>query len=159
MVAQPDLPFWVRRDVGPVVVEQVRLNLALTGPRKIGILAVPGIRIVTIRMGRASEVSSLSGVERKKGIQHLRMGLWIRPIFCDLGPFGSEACLIDIAVLSDERMQLIGVRQNDAEADRRAVVVKIQGIVRELQLLQQITYCLGKIIESVSVSGRRWCIA
>ena len=82
------------------------------------------------------------------------MSLWIRPVFCDLGPFGSKARLVDVAVLNDQRMQLIGVREYDTEADRRAVVVKVQGIVRDLQLLQKITHRLGKMIERVSVVGR-----
>ena len=37
VVTKPGLPFRVGRDVGPVVVEQVRLNLALTGLRQISI--------------------------------------------------------------------------------------------------------------------------
>ena len=76
-------------------------------------------------MGCAGEVALLGCLERKKSVEHFRVSFRIGPVFRDLSPFGSEACLIDIAVLNDERMKLIGMRQNDAEADWRAVVVKI----------------------------------
>ena len=79
-------------------------------------------------MGRAGDVPLLGCLEGKKSVKHLRMVFRIRPVFRDLGPFGSKARFVDVAVLNDERMQLIGVRENDTEADRRAVVVKIQGV-------------------------------
>ena len=110
-------------------------------------------------MGRAGDVPLLGGLERKKSVEHLRMSVRIRPVFRDLGPFGSKARFVDVAVLNDERMQLIGVRQNDTEADRRAVVVKVHGVMRDLQLLQKITHRLGKMIERVSVGGRRGRVA
>ena len=56
-------------------------------------------------------------------------------------------------------MQLIRVRQNDAKADRSAVIVKVHGVMRDLQLLKKITHRLGKMIERVSVGGRRWRVA
>ena len=105
-------------------------------------------------MGRAGDVPLLGSLERKKSVKHLRMSLWIRPVFRDLGPFGTKARFVDVPVLNDERMQLIGVRENDTEADRRAVVVKIHGVLFDLQLLQKITHRLGKMIERVSVVGR-----
>ena len=137
MVAEPRLPLRVGRDVAPVVIEQVHLNLSLTGPRQTGILVDPAIRIVAVRMGCACDVALLGGFKRKKSVEYLRMSFRISPEFCDLRPFGSETCFIDIAVLNDQRMQLIGVCQNDAEADRRSVVVKVQGVTRDLQLLQK----------------------
>ena len=135
------------------------MDLALTEPRQISILADPGIRIVAIRMRGAGDVPLLGGLEGKKSVKHLRMSLWISPVFRDLGPFGSKARFVDVAVLNDQRMQLIGVRQNDAEADRCAVIVKVHGIMRDLQLLQKITHRLGKMIERVSVGGRRRRVA
>ena len=77
----------------------------------------------------------------------------IRPELRDLRPLGTKACFVDVGVLNDEGMQSIRVRQNHTEADRRAVVVKVQGVVRDLQLLQKITHRLGKMIERVGVGG------
>ena len=68
VVAEPGLPFWVGRDVGWIVVEQVPLDLALPRPRQINILADPGIRIVAIRMGRAAMCRSLVPSNERKAL-------------------------------------------------------------------------------------------
>src|SRR5579862_1306183 len=51
------------------------------------------------------------------------------------------------------------MRQNDAKADWCAVIVKVHGVLRDLELLQKITHRLGKMIERVSVGGRRGRVA
>jgi hypothetical protein len=135
------------------------LGLALTRPRQSSILANSGIRIVAIWLRCAREVPLFGSFERKKSVQHLGMSFWIFPIFRDLGLLGTKARFVDVAVLDDERVQSIWVRQNDTEPDRRAVIVEVHGVMCELQLLQEIIYRLGKMIERVSVVGRGGCVA
>jgi len=87
------------------------------------------------------------------------MGLRVCPVFRDLPPIGAKARFVDVAILNDERTQSIGVRQNDAESDRRAVVVKVQRIVRDLQLLEKVIDRLGKMIERIGIFRRQRRVA
>src|SRR5271156_1815720 len=86
VVAEPGLPSGIGRDVDPIIVEQVSLDFALTGPRQISRLPDPGSRIVAIWMGRSSDVPLFGGLERKKSVEHFRMNVRIRPVFRDFGP-------------------------------------------------------------------------
>jgi hypothetical protein len=50
VLAQPRLPRRIGRDIRPVVVQQIGLDLALAGSRQVGIFVSPGVRIITFRM-------------------------------------------------------------------------------------------------------------
>src|ERR1700722_5574749 len=50
---QPRLPRRIGRDIGPVVVKQTGLNLALAGVRQMRVLVRPGVRVITFGMRSA----------------------------------------------------------------------------------------------------------
>ena len=85
--AKPSLPGGVGCDVRAVVVEQGRLDLALTGLREMGKFVGPAFRVISFRMRGAGQVSLLRRLIGKKGVDDLRVRLRISPKFGDLRPF------------------------------------------------------------------------
>ncbi len=57
VLAQPRLPRRIGRDVCPVVVQQIGLDLALAGSRQVGVLVRPGVRVITFGMRGAEGVT------------------------------------------------------------------------------------------------------
>src|SRR5271156_5355892 len=47
------------------------------------------------------------------------------------------------------------MRQDDAKADRPAIVMKVEGVFVDLELLEKIVDRLGQIVEGIHI--RRWC--
>jgi hypothetical protein len=68
-------------------------------------------------------------LEGHEGIDDLRMRFWISPVFGNPGPFRAEASLVDVAVLDDQGVKPLRMRQNDAEPYRRTVIMEIEGRV------------------------------
>ena len=63
----------------------------------------------------------------------------IDPILRNTGPLGAETFLIGIGILNDKRLQPLGMRRDDAKADRPAIVMKVEAIFVDLELLKKIT--------------------
>src|ERR1700733_306374 len=82
------------------------------------------------------------------------MCFWIGPILRDTCPLGAQALLIDIGILDDESLHPLRMRQNDAEADRPAVVMKVEGALGDLELLKEAVDRLGQVVKGVRI--RRW---
>ena len=90
-------------------------------------------------------------LEGQECIDDLGMGLRVRPKFGDLGPLGTQAILVDVAILDDKSVKRFRVSQDHAETNWRAVVVEIERVVVDIQRGQKIANRLGKMIERVSV--------
>lgn len=76
-------------------------------------------------MGAARRVTLLRRLERQEGVNHLRMAFRVGPILRDLGPLRAEPFLIGIAVLGNERVQPLRMRQHHPETHGGAVVVNV----------------------------------
>ena len=50
VLPQPRLPCRIGRDIGPVVFQQIGLDLALTWSRQVGVLVRPGVGVITFEM-------------------------------------------------------------------------------------------------------------
>ena len=61
----------------------------------------------------------------------------IGPVLRNAGPLGAQAFLIDIGILDDKRLQPLRMRRDDAKADRPAVVMKVEGVLVDLELLEK----------------------
>src|SRR5208282_3623192 len=86
----------------------------------------------------------------------LRMGFWVGPILRDAGPFGAQAFLIGIGILNDESLHPLRMRQDDAEADRPAVVMKIEDAFADLELLEKIADRFRQVIKGVCIRRGWW---
>ena len=157
--AQPRLPCRIGRDIGPVVVQQIGLDLALAGFRQVGIFVGPGVRIITFGMRGAERMTLFGRGERYEPIEHLRMRFGIGPILRNAGPLGAKAFLIDVGILDDKRLQPLPMRRHDAKADRAAIVMKEERVGVDLELLEESADRLGKIVEGVHVGRRRRSVA
>jgi hypothetical protein len=91
---------------------------------------------------------------RYKCIKHFRMRFWVGPILRDTSPLRSQAFLIGIGILDDESLHPLWMRQNNAESDRPAVVMKIEDAFADLELLEEIVDRLRQMIKGVRI--RRW---
>ena len=135
-----------------------RLDLALAGSQKVGVLVSPGVRIITFGMRGAERVTLLGRCERHERIEHLRMRFRIGPILRNAGPLGAQALLIRVGILDDERLQPFPMRRDDAKADRPAIIMKVEGVLVDLELLEKSVDRLGpscqKCMHTTTVAGR-----
>ena len=63
--------------------------------------------------------------ERHERVEHFGMRFRI----------GAQAFLIRIGILDDERLQPLRMRQDDAKADRPAIVMKVEGVFMTIEVL------------------------
>jgi uncharacterized OB-fold protein len=75
----------------------------------------------------------------------------IGPILRNTGPLGAEPFLIGIGILDDKRLQPLRMRRDDAEADRAAIVMKVEAVFVDLELLEKTVDRLGQIVKRVRV--------
>src|SRR5580704_3382632 len=101
------------------------------------VLVRPGIGVVTVGMRGALRMTLFSRRQRYKGIEYFKMRFWIGPILRDTSPLCAEAFLIGIGILDDERLHPLRMRQNDAEADWPAVVMKVEAAFVDFELLEE----------------------
>jgi hypothetical protein len=124
VLAQPRLPRRIGRDIRPVVVQQIGLDFALAGSRKVGELVSPGVRVITFRMRGADGVTLFGRCERHERIEHFRMRFRIGPILRNGGPLGAQAFLIRIGILDDKRLQPLRRRSN--------ITISTMGLARSI---------------------------
>lgn len=65
------------------------------------------------------------------------------------GPFLAQTFVIGIAILGDKRVQALGMRQHQAETDRRAVIVNVEAVAVDLQADEQIVHHLREMVECI----------
>jgi hypothetical protein len=155
VLAQPLLPGRVAGDVGPVVVEQVGLDVVLAGPAEEGELVIPQVRVVLLRDRAAADVPQPGRGGREEVLPQRRlMGGAVRPERPARIPQRSESVLVRHRVLHDHRPHPGGVRGCQPEPDRAAVVLHEQGVAAEAELLGEASDDLGQVIEGVGEAGR-----
>ena len=96
------LPRLIGRDVRPVVVQQIGLDLALAGSRQVGVFVRPGVRVITFGMRSAEGVTLFGRCEGHERIEHFRMRYRIGPVLRNAAPLGAQALIIDIGILYDK---------------------------------------------------------
>src|SRR5271156_4293855 len=106
-------------------------------------------------MRGAEGVTLFGRCERHERIEHFRMRFRIGPILCNAGPLGAQALLIRVGILDDKRLQPLRMRQDDAKADRPAIVMKVEGVFVDLELLEKAVDRPGQIVKGVRIR-RRW---
>src|SRR6516225_1689253 len=89
------------------------------------------------RVRGSCSVSLSRRLKRQEGIEYLRVGNRVRPIFRNLRPFGAEALLVGVAVLNDQGLHALRVRYGNTKADWCSVIVKVEGITRYLEFIEQ----------------------
>ena len=79
----------------------------------------------------------------------------IGPILRNAAPLGAQPFLVGIGILNDKRPQALRMRRDDAEADRPAIVVKVQGVFVDLEVLEKAVDRPRQVIKGVRIE-RCW---
>jgi hypothetical protein len=153
--AQPFLPGRIAGDVGPVVVEQVGLEVVLARPAEEGELVGPQVRVVLARDRAAADVPLPGRGGREEVLAQLCLVAGaVRPERAAGVPQRAEAAGVRHRVLHDHRPDPGRVRGRQPESDRAAVVLHEQGVAAQAELVGEAPDDLGQVIEGVGEAGR-----
>src|SRR6516165_6016529 len=83
------------------------------------------------------------------------MRLWIGPILRDGGPLRAQALLIGVGILDDESLRPLRMRQEHAETDWAAVVMKIEGAFADFEVIEQVIHRRCQMVGSVRIGKWR----
>src|ERR1700722_82655 len=127
--AKERLKLRVKRNVAPVVMEEVELDVLVAGTIQQRLVMRPIIRIDTGDVGYAVGVLELGGRGRNKKAQRLTVCVrTVGPVGLDWIPEFLETLLVGVAILNDKRGDAIRVLEGEAITDGRAVVHEIHRI-------------------------------
>ena len=150
MFLHPCLPFRIAVDVGAVVVEEIDLDVALSGPVEKIIFVGIEIWIVALDVGVVADVACSGGGQRQEIFSQRG---FVRGAICPKGaarvPVCAEAGVVRDSVLNDQRLDALGMRQDHAKADRGAIVLHIQVVFREAHRFDEVIHDFGDAIERV----------
>src|SRR5580704_1230006 len=104
------LEFWVKRDVCPIVIHKVHLNIAIAGAVEANLVECPRRRVKQCEVADAILVLPACGFRLHNKIKASAV-LWggVVPIFLDGIPELEQAFFIGVAVLDDERLRPFGM--------------------------------------------------
>src|SRR5258706_12749004 len=105
-------------------------------------------------MHGAKSMTLFGRCQRHERIEHFRMCFWIDPILPYTFPLGPQPLPRGIGILDDESLHPLRMRRNDAEADRPAIVMKVEGALVDLELLKEVVDRPGQVVKGICV--RRW---
>src|SRR6516165_9724092 len=128
MLPQERLPLGVKLNVGPVVVEVIKLDaLGVWTFHKV-VVHVPVIRTNQLRIGMPRGVDDLDrrGLEKRANCLFRFRAAGFPVIAAKLVPCRRKADLVGIGVLNDEPFEPLGMPTDDAESDWTAVVLNVQ---------------------------------
>ena len=117
---QEGLPLRVELDIGPVVVEEIELDLLRVWTFQKMVVHIPIVGADELRPRMAMCIDGLDGLgQQERADRLLRFGRAVLPVIAaQLIPGCSEADLIGVGILDDQPFEPFGVAANDAEADR-----------------------------------------
>src|SRR5262249_43963098 len=128
MLPQERLPLGIKLNVGPVVIEEIKLDaLGVWTFHKV-VVHVPVIRTNQLLIGLRGGVEPLRG----RGLENRAICLFGLPaagfpvIAAKLVPCRRKADLVGIGVLNEEPFEPLGMPTDDTESDRAAVVLNVQ---------------------------------
>src|SRR6516164_9680400 len=87
------------------------------------------------------------------------MRLWIGPILRDGGPLRAQTLLIGVGILDDESLHPLRMRQEHAETDRPAIVMKVEGAFADFELIEQVIHRRRQMIKCVRIGRWWWSLA
>src|SRR5215475_15997346 len=87
------------------------------------------------------------------------MRFWIDPILRYGGPLRAEALRVGIGILDDESLHPLRMRQEHAETNRPAVVMKVERAFADFELIEQAIRRRRQMVEGVCIGRWRWGLA
>ena len=150
VLAHPRLPFRVGIDVGAVVVEEVALNVGLSGLIQKIKFVDPEIGVVAFDVGIIPRVAGLRGCKRQEiGAQRAFVRSAIGPKGAPRFPVLSETGVVCDRVLDDESIDSVRVGQDHAKADGATVILHVEGEVGETERFGEVIHDFRDVIEGV----------
>src|SRR5262249_31496920 len=149
MLPQERLPSGIKLNVGPVVVEEIKLDaLGVRTFHKV-VVHVPVIRTNQLRIGMPRGVDDLNrrGLEKRANC-FFRLGVGVFTMVARrLAPGGGNAALVGFGFLNDDPLEPLGMPTGDAESDRTAVVLSIEAEARKPDFSEKRFDDLGCLVE------------
>ena len=140
VLAEVCLPLRIERRIAAVAVEQGELDLVVARPVEQRLVDVPGVGADRLQVPTPSVYCHMvaSQVSRRGGRLASPLS-WLLPVSLDRLPeVVVEPLVVGVAVLHDEGRDAVRVLDGQAVADRRAVVLNIQGVLRQADLLGEL---------------------
>src|SRR5258707_14241977 len=107
-----------------------------------------------VGVGSASGMTLFRRRQRHECIDGFSMRLWIGPILGDASPLGAQALPIGVGILDYKSAHPLRMRHNHAEADRPAVIMKVESTFIDFELVEETVGRLGQVIKGIRI--RRW---
>src|SRR5262249_14504038 len=138
----------VQRYVALIVTKQVELDLVIPGTLEECGIKRPRIRRESLLCRYAVRVLPARGLRFEEGAQGSTvLGRRIFPVGLDRIPTVAQALQIRVAVLRDDRGDLLRVSQSQSQTDRRAVVEYINCVTRKSESLGESVNDVSEVLE------------
>src|SRR5262249_29255538 len=151
MLPQERLPFGIKLNVGPVVVEEIKLDALGAWTFHKAVVHVPVIRTNQLRIGMPRGVDDLDRRWLENGPNSfflLRAAGF--PVFAaKLVPCRRKPDLVGMGFLNDEPSEPLGMPTDDAESDRTAVVLNVQSEAGKADFAEKRLDDLGCLVKGV----------
>src|SRR5262245_24112678 len=141
----------VQLDVAGIAPEELQLDLVIAGPVEQRLIVGPGVRTDQARVGHAVQILPAGALQAQRttdcrlgvGTGRSRVGEQWLPERVD-EPIG-----VSVAVLRDDRADLVGEPSCEAPADGSAVVLHVKRVLVEAKLSEQLSDNIGEGFERV----------
>lgn len=148
--SQKRLKLGIQRDVRPVVIEQIQLNLLVSRALKQRVVVPPRVGIDAARIVHAVQILPLDLVQRERLAQGIAVG---RRVACPLGLYGLPEALnavgIGISVLDDQARHALRMTDRQPQTYGGAVILDVDRVAIHPQLTEQSLGHISKMSEGV----------
>src|SRR5664279_2527285 len=135
--AEERLKLRIERNITAIIMEQVELNVLIAGTIKQSLIVAPIVWIDPGHVLHTVRVLELGGGRRHKERQRLTMSIRpIGPIGLDRIPKRFRSFFIGVAILDDERGDLVRVLQRETVSNGSAIIHEIERILFYAELLK-----------------------
>ena len=131
-LAHPGLPLGVGVDVGPVIIEEIALNIGLAGLVKKGKLIGPQIRVVALNIGVAADMTRARCRHRQKiSAEGTFVGSTIRPKVPPRLPISPQAFVVRDSILDNQSVEPVRMGQGHTKTHGAAVILHVERVARK----------------------------
>src|SRR6266702_4219281 len=157
---EPGLPCGITCDVGPVVEEEVDLDVAFARFVDKRELVRPQVRIIIRDVGTGAEMPPLRSGQRRKALSEASLiRRSVRPEFPHSVPTRSQTVIVGDGVLDDNALHAFRMRDGESKSNRTAIILHVQYIAAGPDSFRKVLHDFRDMIEGIGERFRIWRIA